>query len=290
MKKTNLTNLLLILVLIAGIGLLLYPTVSDYLNSLNQTRAINSYVDSVAQMDETENDSILEKARDFNDRLLKRHDDFWLTEELQEEYETLLNINGDGIMCYVEIPSLNILLPVYHGTSNAVLDHGLGHMEFSSLPVGGTGYHSIISGHRGLPSARLFTDLDKMAVGDQFFVHVLNQELIYEVDQILIVLPEETGGLLSIPDKDCCTLVTCTPYGVNTHRMLIRGHRIDPSEKQIATVSTGAVRVSTNFVIPILTAVILAAAVILILMQDRANRKRKQILRELEKQDPEQDI
>lgn len=211
---------------LAGIGLLLYPTVSDYWNGLHQSRAIAGYDAAVEKLDTARYEELLAEARAYNEALLQNPARFTPTEEETERYRQLLDVSGTGIMAYAEIPKLDTRLPVYHGTDDAVLQIAVGHIEGSSLPIGGAGTHTVLSGHRGLPSAKLFTDLDQLETGDRFALHVLGDTLWYEVDQILTVLPQEMDALAIDAKEDYCTLVTCTPYGVNTHRLLVRGHRI----------------------------------------------------------------
>lgn len=213
-----------IVILCAGLSLLLYPTISNHWNSLHQSRAISSYAEHVSALDEEMCEQIWKAAEEYNQALLERTDRYVFDEERAAEYERQLNISGNGIMGYVEIPSINCKIPVYHGTSESVLQIAAGHVEWSSLPVGGASTHCVISGHRGLPSARLFTDLDKLEVGDVFYLQVLNKTLSYMVDQILVVEPQDIEALQIEKGKDYCTLVTCTPYAKNTHRLLVRGH------------------------------------------------------------------
>ena len=230
MKKSRITTILLILIFLAGASLLLYPTVSDYWNSLHQSRAIAEYSKKVAEMKQEDYSQLLAAAQEYNRSLLEKEDRYKMSDEERAEYESLLDISGNGIMGYIEIPGIRVSLPLYHGTSEAVLQVAAGHIEGSSLPVGGKGTHCAISGHRGLPSAKLFTDLDKMKEGDTFSLKVLNETLTYQVDQILVVEPYDMDALEIDPEQDYCTLVTCTPYGINTHRLLIRGHRIETQE------------------------------------------------------------
>ena len=219
-KKTSgkLTNIVLVLIFLAGLSLLLYPTVSDYWNSLHASRAVSEYAEQVNALDQDRYKDLWKQAVDYNRTLLDRVNSFTLTEEQQEQYEELLNLSGTGIMGYIEIPNINVSLPIYHGTAESVLQIAVGHVDWTSLPVGGEGTHCVLSGHRGLPSAKLFTNLDKIVEGDTFSIRVLDEVLTYEVDQILIVEPTEVDTLQIEPGKDLCTLVTCTPYGINTHR------------------------------------------------------------------------
>ena len=259
--KGRIITILQILGLFVGLSLLLYPTVSDYWNSLHQTRAIAAYVDQVANFDEQEYSHLLRQAEAYNKSLLSKPNRWKLTEEEKAEYNSLLNVSGTGIMGYVEIPKINVILPIYHGTDESVLQVAIGHIEGSSLPVGGAGTHAVISGHRGLLSAKLFTDLDKLVEGDTFSLRVLNEVYTYEVDSIHIVEPEDLSNLDIEADKDYCTLVTCTPYGVNTHRLLVRGHRIENEEAATAVkITADAVQID-----PVLIAPAVAGPMLLIL-------------------------
>lgn len=267
-------TLLLILILLAGVSLLLYPTVSDYWNSFHQSRAIASYAEQVANIDDAQYEELWDAARDYNQSLLHRPNDFILSDEQQEIYKSLLNIGGNGIMGYIEIPVIDVMLPIYHGTKESVLQIAVGHLDWTSLPVGGAGSHCVLSGHRGLPSARLFTDLDKLKVGDVFMLHVLNEILTYEIDQILIVEPQDTDPLLIEPGKDLCTLITCTPYGINSHRMLVRGHRIESQEEpKDIRITADAVRIEPLMVAPIVAVPILLVLLIILLLPKQKKGK-----------------
>jgi sortase A len=224
--KNDLYTKILTVVLFIGLSLLLYPPVSNYWNSLHQSGVISNYVENVAQMSNDEYDKVLSAAKAYNEKLSKEGNMFQLSDEEEKEYESMLSISQDGTMGYIEIPSINCTLPIYHGTSASVLESGVGHIAGSSLPVGGKTTHCVLSSHRGLPSARLFTDIDQLVEGDIFILRTLDETLTYEVDQILIVTPDDTSALQLVKGEDLCTLVTCTPYGVNTHRLLVRGHRI----------------------------------------------------------------
>lgn len=255
-------TLLLLLIFLAGLSLLLYPTVSDYWNSFHQSRAIASYVDTVAELDDDAYQEIWEQAQAYNAALPRDDTRFVPGEEEIAYYDTLLNVSGNGIMGYLEIPSIEVTLPVYHGTDEEVLQVAVGHIEGSSLPVGGPGTHSVISGHRGLPSATLLTDLDQLEIGDVFMLHVLDETLTYEVDQIHIVEPDDVSYLAIEEGEDLCTLVTCTPYGINTHRLLVRGHRIETQAEAVSiSVSADAIQIS-----PMMVAAALAVPVLLILL------------------------
>lgn len=273
--KKNLINILLILIFLLGLSLLIYPTFSDYWNSFHQSRAIATYTEKVAVIDKTEYDRMLTEAMEYNQKLPKEKSTLLLSDEQKVVYESLLNVGSDGVMGYIEIPTIDVHLPIYHGTEDAVLQVAIGHIEGSALPVGGKGTHCVVSGHRGLPSAKLFTDLDKMVVGDNFILRVLDETLTYEVDQILIVLPEEIDALLAEEGKDYCTLVTCTPYGINSHRLLVRGHRTDNAEEiREVRVSGDAMIVEPVVVAPILAVPMLLVLFVWLMVAYRKPRKR----------------
>ena len=257
----NKTNILLIFILIAGLSLLLYPSFSNYWNSFTQSQVFVDYTQQIKYLDSEKYDRIISEATEYNRTLVSRSNHFLLSDEQKAEYNELLNISGIGIMGYIEIPSISCTLPVYHGTEDSVLQIAVGHLEWTSLPVGGESTHCVLSGHRGLPSAKLFTDLDKVAVGDTFVLRILDEVLTYEVDQILIVEPHETEALLIEEGKDYCTLVTCTPYAINTHRILVRGERTENAAeaKNIRIVSEAAQ------IEPLIIAPIVAAPILLIL-------------------------
>lgn len=240
---------MLSLILLAGLCLILYPSLSDWWNSFHQTRAIASYTEDVENTSEEERQLLLEEARAYNDMLTKTGNSFILSKEEETKYMSLLNVSGTGIMGYLNIPSIDVNLPIYHGTDETVLQIAIGHIAGSSLPIGGSGTHCLLSGHRGLPSARLFTDLDQVKEGDIFLITVLDELITYQVDQIRIVLPEEVEELAIEKGEDYCTLITCTPYGVNTHRILVRGRRVNNLAGE-AVVSAEAVRIPNYLVIP----------------------------------------
>lgn len=265
-KKSNLTTWLLILVMLLGIAIMAYPTVSDWWNSFHATRAIVSYSRQVDETDAAELAAMIQAAHDYNAGLLQKENPYAMTEENLAEYNLLLDLSGTGLMGYINIPTINVNIPIYHSTEESVLQIAVGHVNWTSLPVGGPGTHAVLSGHRGLPSARLFTDLDKITEGDRFTVTVLNQMITYEVDQIRIVLPGDVSELVTVPGEDYCTLVTCTPYGVNTHRMLVRGHRV-ANENGELVVQAEAVMIPHYITIPAIVIpllfIFLAAALII---------------------------
>ena len=247
--KKHWSTILLFFILIIGLSLLLYPSFSDWWNSMHQSRAIATYSSQVAEIDDDQYEQIWSAAWDYN---------------------RSLNIGGSGVMGYIEIPSIGVTLPIYHGTNEAVLQVAVGHLEWTSLPVGGEGSHCVVSGHRGLPSARLFTDLDKLIEGDIFIFRVLDEVLTYEVDQIRIVEPQNTDDLLIVEGKDLCTLVTCTPYGINSHRLLVRGHRIDNIEEAKAVrVTADAIQIDPVIIAPVIAAPMLLILLILLLIPKR---------------------
>ncbi|MDD7389585.1 MAG: class C sortase [Lachnospiraceae bacterium] len=260
--KKHFSTIILVLVFITGLSLLLYPSLSDYWNSFHQSRAIAGYAEAVSRIDDVDYEKIWNAAVTYNEKLLSGGNRWFLNEKEQEEYDSLLNISGNGVMGYVEIPKINVSLPIYHGTDEGVLQVAVGHIAGSSLPVGGSGTHCVISGHRGLPSAKLFTNLDQMEKGDTFMLRVLDETLTYEVDQILIVEPDDISALDIEEGKDYCTLVTCTPYGVNTHRLLVRGHRIE-NQKDASSVRVTADAMQID---PVIVAPVAAAPMLLILL------------------------
>ncbi len=273
-KGGNWSTYVLLAILLAGLVLVGYPTVSDWWNSFHQSRAVAAYVEQVDSMDGREEEALLQAAREYNERLAEVGTHFVFDEAEQEEYLSLLDITGTGIMGYVNVPSIDVNLPIYHGTGDAVLQIATGHLEGTSLPVGGESTHAAISGHRGLPSARLFTDLDQLQPGDIFTVTVLHQTITYMVDQIRIVLPEDVSDLAIVPGEDHFTLVTCTPYGVNSHRMLVRGTRIE-NIKEAPIVTPDATRISTYVVIPALAVPLLFALLAGLLFYYNVRRPRK---------------
>jgi sortase A len=274
--RKRLTTIFLLLLFLIGLSLLAYPTVSDYWNSLHQSRAITQYTAEVAELDNDRYAEVLEAARQYNETLLGQSNRYILGDAALEAYEELLNVGGNGIMGYIEIPSIDCTLSIYHTASEAVLQTGVGHIPGSSLPVGGVGTHAVLSGHRGLPSARLFTDLDKLNVGDTFILHILDEVLTYEVDQILIVDPEEMDALEIDPEQDLCTLVTCTPYGINTHRLLVRGHRVENASSSNVRVTADAIQIEPVIVAPALAVPILLLLLILLLVTTRKKKQKRE--------------
>ena len=275
-KKFSIFNLILGLIMLVGIGIIAYPSFADWWNNFHQARAISSYVEQVATMDKEDFDRMWSDAEAYNVSLLHNSSRLSLSEAEIAAYRSILDVTGTGIMGYIDIPKINISLPVYHGIDDEVLQIAIGHIPGTSLPVGGLGTHCVLSGHRGLPSAKLFSDIDQLVEGDTFLIQVLDRTLTYEVDQIRIVLPSELQDLQIDPEQDYCTLVTCTPYGINTHRLLVRGHRIETLAGD-ARVTADAMQLEPIFVAPLVAAPILLILLILLLITTSGKNKRKKI-------------
>lgn len=260
MKKHSGT-ILLVLIFFVGLAVMLYPTISDYINQRNQTRVVNSYAQQVDGLSDADYTAYFDAADVFNQEIAADPDALYHADRFST-YSITLDVTGTGIMGYITIPRIGVELPIYHGTSDAVLQVAAGHLEGTSLPVGGASTHAVISAHRGLPSAKLFTNLDQLEVGDTFTITVLDRTLTYEVDNISIVLPTETDSLKVAEGKDYITLMTCTPYGINTHRLLVRGRRITtPDKLKHIRVTSDAIKIE-----PILTAPIMALPLLLVLL------------------------
>ncbi len=271
--KKRISGVILIVVFLVGMGLLLYPTVSDYWNSLHQSKAVSDYAEQVANLDAEKYEKLIQAARDYNASLLDKENRYWMSQENLDEYWNLLNVAGNGIIGYIEIPVIGCSLPIYHGVDEKILQIAIGHVDWSSLPVGGPGSHSVLSGHRGLPNAKLFTDLDKVAEGDLFVIRVLDEIITYEVDQILIVEPDQVESLDVDPGRDLCTLVTCTPYGINSHRLLVRGHRTENQPDATDVRVTGdATRIEPTMMAPLVATPMILALLIAMMI---STRKRK---------------
>ena len=268
----RLFTIILVGIMMAGIGLLAYPSLANYWNSFHQSRAVMTYAEHVADMQTDEYERFLNSAREYNSALAETGIKWGLTDEEKTAYNEELNIDGSGIMGYIKIQKIQVTLPLYHGTDEGILQTSIGHLEGSSLPVGGEGTHCLLSGHRGLPSARLFTDLDQLREGDTFTMTVLNETLTYEVDHIWIVEPEDLSHLQIEEGKDLCTLITCTPYGINTHRLLVRGHRIENADGG-AMVTADAIQIRPIFIAPFLAIPILIILLIWVLVTTSVNRR-----------------
>ena len=287
-KNHRVSNLALVLILLAGAAIMAYPAFSEYWNGLHQSRAIMGYAQRVAELTNEEYETIWSSALDYNERLLKLPNR-WMVEhdeELKADYETQLNADGTGNMGFITIPKINVNLPLYHGTTDSVLQTSIGHIAGTSLPAGSLyadeadylnpafASHCVLSGHRGLPSARLFSDLDAMEIGDVFYMTILDQTLTYEVDKITVILPEDTEELEIVPGKDLCTLMTCTPYGINTHRLLVRGTRIENEKKKLnVRITADGLRIDPLYVAPFLAIPVLIMMVLWVLVMTSGHRK-----------------
>lgn len=270
--KNKQSTIIIILIIITGLSLLLYPTVSNYLKTIAYGNAITDYRRVVEELEPENYEDILAQARAYNEGLVSREyilSDF--TEEDEREYQSQIQIPGTSVMGYVVIPKIDISLPIYHGTGEVALQNGAGHLEGSSLPIGGKGTHAVLSAHRGLPSAKLFTDIDRLVLGDTFQIYVLGEVLTYEVDDLQTVLPNDTSVLRIDPEEDYCTLLTCTPYGVNSHRLLVRGYRIPtPEEESIAEVpledgKIGGIRAEIVLLVASVLGVVLISVLVILL-------------------------
>lgn len=276
MKKKHISTIIIALIFLTGLGFLLYPTVSNLWNRAHQSRAIATYTKQVEKLDDSQNKEMLKAARKYNKSLLKKSDHWKLSKKDKKKYESLLDVSGTGIMGYIEVPKIDCSLPIYHGTDEGALQIAIGHLEGSSLPVGGKSTHCVLSGHRGLPSARLFTDLDQMEEGDVFVLNVLGRKLAYEVDQIKVVLPDEMSDLEIVQGKDLCTLVTCTPYGINTHRLLVRGHRTKYIEETVVRVQKKAEKKETGIWLLAGGGAVFLIIIIIVVVKRRRKRRNLQ--------------
>ena len=285
-KKHRVSNLILVLILLTGVGIAGYPAFSDYWNSIHQTRAIAGYAERVAELTNDEYASVWEAALDYNRRLASNPNPWAMSDEDIDDYERQLNVDGTGNMGFISIPRIDVNLPVYHGTSEAVLQTSIGHIDGTSLPAGSVhpdeddyekveyASHSVLSGHRGLPSAKLFSDLDALEVGDVFYLTILDQTLTYQVDKVTVILPEDSSELALFPGKDYCTLMTCTPYGINTHRLLVRGVRVE-NEKELVDVrvTADALKVEPLYVVPFIAGPVLLLMILWVVLF--AGKKKK---------------
>ncbi len=264
--KRIIPNIVFSIIFLVGICIFLYPSVSNYINSRHQSKAISNYEEALAAISEEDYSTFWREANAYNEELAQKSLSFTLTDEELERYNRIMDPTGTGIIGYIEIENIGVNLPIYHGTEETVLQVGIGHLEGTSFPTGQKSTHTVLSGHRGLPSSKLFSDLDQMIVGDTFLLHILDQTFAYQVDQINIVLPEETNELAIVNNKEYVTLVTCTPYGVNTHRLLVRAKRVDYSEETKLIVPADATRYGAMVVAPFIGAPILLLAFILYLI------------------------
>ena len=271
--RKNLSTIILILIFLVGLSVMLYPSVSDAVNRKHQSRAVAGYAEEVEQLSDADYQTYFDAADAYNRQLNTTPNAFYKP-DLVSGYAQTLDISGTGIMGYITIPKISVELPIYHGTDEGVLQVAAGHLEGSSLPVGGAGTHAVISAHRGLPSAKLFTNLDQLEVGDTFTITVLDRVLTYEVDKISIVLPTETDELKIAEGKDYVTLMTCTPYGINTHRLLVRGRRVEtPDQYKHLRVTAEALKIEPIIVAPIMALPMLLILLIGMLISTRKPKK-----------------
>lgn len=270
-RKVSISTVVMTIVLVIGLAIMAYPTFSDWWNSFHQSQAIAAYSVAVDETDPKKLEAMLQAAREYNARLATNGGRFTMTDAQRDEYNSLLNLTGNGMMGYISIPSIGVNLPIYHGVDETHLQVAVGHIEGSSLPVGGETTHSVVSAHRGLPSAKLFTDLDKLSEGDIFIFTVLNQTITYQVDQIRIVEPSDMSDLAITQDADYATLITCTPYGINTHRLLVRGHRVENLEDS-AAVAAGAVQIPAYIAVPAVAIPLLFVYLLFALLSRRFRR------------------
>ena len=258
-----------------GLSVLLYPTLSDFWNEKRQSQAIMNYDKLIEDLAPEDFSDHFKKAEEYNKKLSRMDFPFLGYKELDSLYKSTLDINGNGMMGYITIEKIKVQLPIYHGTSDEVLNTAVGHLEGSSIPIGGEGRHSVLSAHRGLPSAKLFTNLDELTKGDIFTIKILDRTITYQVDQVLIVLPDEVNNLYAEKGEDYCTLVTCTPYGINTHRMLVRGTRIENiEEEKKVNLITEAYLVDPLIVTPAVAAPILGALLIFLMIKSSKEKKK----------------
>ena len=285
-KSHRVSNTILVLILLAGVAIAGYPMFSEYWNSMHQSRAIMGYAERVAELSNDEYVSVWEDALEYNRRLSSDPNPWAMTDEDIDEYERQLNVDGTGNMGFISIPKIDVNLPVYHGTSDAVLQTSIGHIDGTSLPAGSIhpdpdqynkvefASHSVLSGHRGLPSAKLFSDLDAMEEGDVFYLTILDQTLTYQVDKITVILPEDSSELALFSGKDYCTLMTCTPYGINTHRLLVRGVRVENDKELLdVRVTADALKIEPLYVVPFIAGPVLLLMILWVVLF--AGRKKK---------------
>ena len=282
-KKSNVVlNIIIALVFLVGAGVFLYPTISDMWNQYRNAQLVSKYEEAVTELSDNDYDRLWKEAKEYNAEhpvnaivdAFEEED----TYELSHPYDRVLDPNGDGLMGSIEIPKIKAKLAIYHGLSKTVLEKGVGHVEGTSLPIGGKSTHAVLAAHRGLPNAKLFTDLDQMKVGDHFLLHVLDETLCYEVDKISVVKPEDTSALAVEDGQDLVTLLTCTPYGVNTERLLVRGHRVPYVEQEVADEKTplSGISLHTNYLLWVIIGLVITTIFILVLyLKEKKLQKKK---------------
>lgn len=271
--KRKLGNILIGMIFVLGIACLLYPSVSDWWNRLHQSYAVASYMEMVDQ-ESADYTGLKEAAEEYNSKLVNDLNRWTFTDKESAEYERLLSATENGILGCIEIPQIDVSLPIYHGTEESVLQIAVGHMKGSSLPIGGEDTHSVLSAHTGLPSAKLFTDIDQLEVGDYFMLRILDETLTYEVDRIAVVEPKEMEYLAIEEGKDYCTLLTCTPYGINTHRLLVRGHRVENRKELVEAMEDRSGEMFGNLIkIGILVVAAATTIIVVVVVRKRRNAK-----------------
>ena len=262
----KISSLIMLLLFFIGLSVLLYPAISSYWNSKTQSRAVESYEKFVQNISEDDYEALMAEAGSYNDALSDLQSPL-VDYDLVTGYDYTLNLNGQGMMGYITIHSIGVELPIYHSISENILSFAVGHMEGTSLPVGGESTHSVLSAHRGLPKSKLFTDLDKVQIGDIFTITILDEVITYQVDQIITVTPENTHEIQIVEGEDYCTLLTCTPYGINTHRLLVRGVRVNTVTEKNVYIGNEAYRIDTLIVTPIVALPILLVLIIIVICQ-----------------------
>ena len=279
-RKSHISTIILVIVFFVGLSVMLYPTISDLINAREQKEAIAAYDRTMSSMQESQKEKMLNDAIEYNNKLSKFFNPVE-TPDCVSGYENILNVTGTGIIGYISIPKIKCELPIYHGTSDAVLNVAVGHIKGSSMPIGGDSTHSVISAHRGLPSAKLFSDLDQMEIGDIFEITVLDQVIKYSVDKISVVYPDDLSKLKIEKGRDLVTLVTCTPYGVNTQRLLVRGKRIYADDDTAIRVESDAFRIEPLIVASVLSIPLLIIIVIFFTSGTFRRRRRRKKLKRL---------
>ena len=287
-KSHRASNIILVLILLVGAGIAGYPAFSEYWNSMHQSRAIMGYAERVAEMSNDEYAAVWDAALDYNRRLTKSPNPFDMSDEEMNDYESQLNVDGTGNMGFISIPRIDVNLPIYHGTSDAVLQTSIGHIDGTSLPAGSVhpdqdnfdkvefASHSVLSGHRGLPSAKLFSELDVLEIGDVFYLTILDQTLTYQVDDISVIVPEDSSKLVLYPGKDYCTLMTCTPYGINTHRLLVRGVRVENDKELVdVRVTADALKIEPLYVVPFIAGPVLLLMILWVVIFAGGKKKKR---------------
>ena len=278
--KKQIPLIIITFVFLIGLGILFYPAVSEYINRKSQTKAMNDYTQIVSGLDKNDYEDILERAHQMNEDMAEGKNRYDSKEEWDKAYQAALRVGTSDVMGYVEIPKINVKLPIYHTTGSSVLQSGIGHLQGTSLPIGGKSTHTVLSGHRGLPSAKLLSDLEEMESGDIFTIHVLDRLLTYQVDQIEVVTSEDVDSLKIVRGQDYVTLITCTPYGINTHRLLVRGHRIEnlPENRGVSVVVPNyEMRIDMYLIVSVSAGLIMALVFVILLLYNRRYKQKNKL-------------